>query len=173
VINTKRVAWLVVGAGAVAVWLAAAATTGGRPPQVVVAPKPAALDLQGDALAAEISRLHERLRPSAAPVQSRDLFRYVNRAAAKTSASAPTAAPAAPSMSPIEPAANLALKLLGIAEDAGPDGPTRTAIISSAGALVFVTEGETVSRYRTTRIAADVVEFTSVDDGTVLRLALK
>jgi hypothetical protein len=173
VINTKRVAWLVVGAGAVAVWLAAAATTGVRPPQVVVVPKPAALDLQGDALAAEITRLHERLRPSAAPVQSRDLFRYANRAAAKTSVSAPAAAAAAAPMPPIDLAPKPSLKLLGIAEDDGPDGPARTAIVSSAGALVFVKEGEAVSRYRVTRIAADVVEFTSVDDNSVLRLALK
>jgi hypothetical protein len=168
--NTKRVAWLVVGAGAVAVWLAGAATTGVRPPQVVVAPKPAALDLQGEALAAEITRLHERLRPSAAPVQARDLFRYANRAAAKPTAPAPAAAPAMPL---VDIAPKPSLKLVGIAEDAGPDGPARTAIVSDAGTLVFAKEGEAVSHYRVTRIAADVVEFTNVDDNTILRLALK
>jgi hypothetical protein len=168
--NTKRVAWLVVGAGAVAVWLAGAATTGVRPPQVVVAPKPAALDLQGEALAAEITRLHERLRPSAAPVQARDLFRYANRPAVKPGASAATAAPTLPTLDlPARPT----LKLLGIAEDAGPDGPTRTAIVSDSGAMVFVKEGDAVSHLRVTRIAADIVEFTNVDDNTILRLALK
>lgn len=170
VMNTKRVAWLVVGAGAVAVWLAGAATTGVRPPQVVVTPKPAALDLQGEALAAEIARLHDRLRPSAAPVQSRDLFRYANRAAAKPGASAQTAAPPLP---PIDRAPMPTLKLLGIAEDAGTDGTARTAIVSDAGTLVFVKEGEAVSHFRVTRIAPDVVEFTDVDDHTVFRLALK
>ena len=65
------------------------------------------------------------------------------------------------------------LKLLGIAEDAGPDGPTRTAIVSDSGAMVFVKEGDAVSHFRVTRIAADVVEFTNVDDNTILRLALK
>jgi hypothetical protein len=168
--NTKRVAWLVVGAGAVAVWLAGAATTGVRPSQLVIVPKPATIDLQGAALAEEITRLHERLRPTAAPVQSRDLFRYGNRAAAQPNPAA-AAAPAAPPMPdlPTRPA----LKLIGIAEDAGPDGPVRTAIVSNAGALVFVKEGESVSRYRVARIAADVVEFTNADDATTLRLALK
>jgi hypothetical protein len=171
--NTKRVAWLVVAAGAVAVWLAGAATTSVRPPQVVGAPKPAALDLQGEALAAEITRLHERLRPSAAPVQSRDLFRYGNRAAAKAAASAPPAAAAPSPMPRIDRPAQPAIKLVGIAEDAGPDGPARTAIVSDAGALVFLKEGETVAHYRVTRIAADVVELTNADDNTILRLALK
>jgi hypothetical protein len=170
--NTKRVAWLVVGAGAVAVWLAGAATTGVRPSQVVIVPRPAAIDLQGAALADEITKLHERLRPTAAPVQSRDLFRYASRAAAKPSLPAP-AAPAAPPMPLLDLPTRPTIKLIGIAEDAGPDGPARTAIVSSAGALVFVKEGESVSRYRVARIAADVVEFTNVDDNTTLRLALK
>jgi len=170
--NTKRVAWLVVGAGAVAVWLAGASTTGVRPPQVLVVPKPAAIDLQGEALAAEITRLHERLRPSAAPVQTRDLFRYASRVAVKPRESAPAAAPLLPTVL-AEIAPRPTLKLVGIAEDAGPDGAVRTAIVSNAGALIFVKEGEMVSRFRVTRIAADVVEFTNPDDNTMLRLALK
>ena len=170
--NTKRVAWLVVGAGAVAVWLAGAATTGVRPPQVIVVPKPAAIDLQGEALAAEITRLHERLRPTAAPVQTRDLFRYANRVAAKPGESAPAAAPAVP-LAPADLTPKPAFRLVGIAEDAGADGPVRTAIVSNGGALVFVKEGEALSHFRVTRIAADVVEFTNTDDNTLLRLALR
>jgi hypothetical protein len=168
--NPKRIAWLVAGAGAVAVWLAGAATTGVRPPQTIVVPKPGAIDLQGEALAAEITRLHERLRPTAAPVQSRDLFRYASRAVERPAA-LPLAAPQTPPM--IDPMPTPALKLVGIAEDAGPDGPARTAIVSTAGALVFAREGEAVSQYRVTKIAADVVELTNVDDNTILRLALK
>jgi hypothetical protein len=136
---------------------------------VIVVPKPGALDLQGDALAAEITRLHERLRPTTAPVQTRDLFRYASRAAVKPREAAPAPAPMA--LADLTPKATL--KLVGIAEDAGPEGPVRTAIVSNAGALVFVKEGEALSRFRVTRIAADVVEFTNVDDNTVLRLALK
>jgi hypothetical protein len=168
--NTKRIAWLVVGAGAVAVWLAGAATSGVRPPQVVVVPKPAGLDLQGEALAAEITRLHERLRPSATPVQTRDLFRYASRAATKPAA--PAVAPST-TTPPVDPAPKPTMKLLGIAEDAGPDGPVRTAIVSDGGVLMFVKEGDAVSRFRVARIAADVVEFANADDNTILRLALK
>jgi hypothetical protein len=168
--NPKRIAWLVAGGGAVAVWLAGAATIAVRPPQTIIAPKPAAIDRQGEALAAEITRLHERLRPTATPVQSRDLFRYASRAVERPGALPVAAPPPAPI---VEPMSTPALKLVGIAEDAGPDGPSRTAIVSTAGALVFAREGEAVSQYRVTKIAADAVELTNVDDSTVLRLALK
>src|SRR4051794_41649006 len=130
--NPKRIAWLVAGGGAVAAWLAGAATTAARPPQTIVAPTPAASARQGEALAAEVTRLHERLRPTATPVQSRDLFRYASRAAARPSASLPAAAPPLP-LADQMPTPAPALKLVGIAEDAGADGPARTAIVSTAG----------------------------------------
>jgi hypothetical protein len=170
--NTKRVALLVVAGGAVAVWLAAAATTSVRAPRPIMVPKPTATDLQGEALAAEITRLHERLRPSAAPVQNRDLFRYGNRPAAKPAAPSAAPVPLVP-LVPLDAAPAPAFKLVGIAEDTGPDGPERTAIISDAGALLFVKEGDAVSRYRVTRISSDVVELSSSGDASVVRLALK
>ena len=65
-------------------------------------------------------------------------------------------------------------KLAGIAEDAGADGPVRTAIISGGGQLFMVKEGETVTpRYRVAKISADVVELTDVIDNSVRRLALR
>ncbi len=80
-----------------------------------------------------------------------------------------TQAPAAPVAAPPP-----ALKLAGIAEDAGPGGPIRTAIISGLGQLFLVKEGERVAgRYRVTKIAADLVELADTGDGTVLRLPLK
>jgi hypothetical protein len=64
--------------------------------------------------------------------------------------------------------------LVGLAEDAGVDGPIRTAIISGAGDLFLVKEGEAVtSQYRVVKITADVVELGDVTDGTTLRLALR
>jgi hypothetical protein len=170
--RTNRIVALVVLGGAVVVWLAAAATSGVRPSDNVVARPPAAIDLKGAALAAEITRLHERLRPSATPVQSRDLFRY----SAKRSSSSPRPVVSAPlnEPTPIDPPTLPSLKLVGIAEDDGVDGPVRTAIISDAGALVFVKEGEMVSlRYRASRISSDVVELTDTIGGAVVRLALK
>jgi hypothetical protein len=76
----------------------------------------------------------------------------------------------APAATPAPPP----FKLAGIAEDPGANGPVRTAILSGGGQVYLVKEGENVtSRYRVTRIAADVVELTDVTDGTTRRLALK
>ena len=75
----------------------------------------------------------------------------------------------APAPVPLPP-----LKLAGIAEDAGPDGPVRIAIVSGEGQLFMVKEGETVTpRYRVTKISADVIELTDVVDNSVRRLALR
>ena len=65
-------------------------------------------------------------------------------------------------------------KLIGIAEDAGADGPIRTAIVSGPGQLFMVKEGQNVTlRYSVTKIAADVVELRDPGDHSTLRLALK
>ena len=61
-----------------------------------------------------------------------------------------------------------------MAEDAGPAGPVRTAIVSGPGQLFLVKEGQNVTlRYRVIKIAADVVELQDLGDKTTLRLALK
>src|SRR5205085_10139634 len=104
-----------------------------RPPSVVVAPT--ALDTRGAALAMEIERLHDRLRPTATPEHNRNLFQF----AASRAAAAPTIAqPAAVAPPPVAPAVEPPFKLIGIAEDAG----TRTAILSSPAQLLMVKEGD-------------------------------
>ena len=161
---TKRTAALVVGAAALAAWLAAAATSGVRPVHPVATP-PAPIDLRGAALSAEIERLHERLKPNVAPDHGRNLFEFArSRAvAAPASATAVAAAPAPPA--PVEPP----FKLIGIADDNG----ARTAILTSPSQLLMVREGDNVQpAYRVTGISADAIELTGAD-GVVLRLALK
>jgi len=164
--NKKRTVLLVLVLGALAAWYAAASTSDvHRPPTVVVAPT--ALDARGAALAMEIERLHDRLRPTATPQHNRNLFQFApsRAAAAVTTAEPPTVAPA-----PVAPAVELAFKLIGIAEDAG----TRTAILSSPAQLLMVKEGDVVaSKYRVAGISADTIELTDSTDGSVLRLALK
>ena len=170
--NLKRAATIVVVGGALAAWLAAAATSGNRevaPPLVVETP---AVDVHGAELAAEVARLHERLRPDAAPQHTRNLFTF----AIQKPRLAAVVAPPAPALTeaPRPPIAPPPLKLVGVAEDAGPNGPERTAIISGVGQLFLVKEGESVtSRYRVAKVSADVVELADADDGTTLRLALK
>jgi hypothetical protein len=60
--------------------------------------------------------------------------------------------------------------LIGLAEEDG----ARTAIISGAGDLLFVKEGDVISsRYRVARIAPEGVELADTGDGAILRLQLK
>jgi hypothetical protein len=169
--NLKRAVTLGVACGAVAVWLAAAATSGSRPPARTPAYTTTPVEVRGAELAAEIARLHERLRPTAAPVQTRDLFRYGSRRATAPAVSAPIPPTAVESARPrVAPA----FTLVGLAEDAGADGPIRTAIISGAGELFLVKEGEAVTtQYRVVKISPDVVELGDVTDGTTFRLPLK
>ncbi len=165
--NTKRTAFFVVVLAALAAWLAAAATSGVRPVRPV-ATAPATIDLRGEALAAEIERLHDHLRPTIAPERGRNLFQFSQprERTAPVAAAAVAELTPAPVAAPIEPA----FKLIGLAEDAG----TRTAILTSASQLYMVKDGDLVaSTYRVTAISADAIELANVADGRVLRLALK
>ncbi|HEV8345005.1 MAG TPA: hypothetical protein VGQ16_00460 [Vicinamibacterales bacterium] len=171
--NLKRAATIGVVGGALAVWLASAATSNhSLPPPIIVPPSP--IDSRGAALAEEVARLHERLRPTATPNQpSRNLFSF-RSAPARTLPPAPVAPPPAIVEAPAPRPAQPSLKLAGIAEDDGPNGPERTAIIAGDGQLFMVKEGDAVTlRYRVAKISADVVELTDLTDNSVRRLALK
>jgi hypothetical protein len=172
--NLKRTATITVVGGALAAWLAGAATSSRPMAPPIVAPA-APIEARGAELANEIAKLHERLRPTATPRQpGRNLFIYhavAPRAAAPT-APAPTPAltETLPAFTPPQPS----LKLAGIGEDAGADGPVRIAFISGEGQLFMVKEGENVTpRYRVTRISADVVELMDLGTNTLRRLALR
>jgi hypothetical protein len=170
--NYKRTATIGVVGGALAAWLAAANTSDVRvAPAPIVRPTP--IEQSGAALASEIAKLHERLRPTAAPrPDGRNLFEF--------STSRSVAAPQGRPATPRPPVALLPapdppppFTLAGMAEDTGPDGPLRTAIISSPGELFLVKEGDMVTpRYRVARISADVVELLDVATNATLRLAL-
>jgi hypothetical protein len=171
-VHVKRTAAIVLGAGAVAAWLQGAATSK-RPVPDPIIPRPATIDVRGAELASEIAKLHERLRPTATPhTPGRNLFAF--RTAPAIAAAVPIPR-AALTEAPIAPAvAQPALKLSGIAEDPGADGPIRQAVISGDGQLFIVKEGELVTpRYRVVKISSDVVELTDLIDGSTRRLALR
>lgn len=173
--DIRRTATIGVAGAAFAVWLAAAATSGIRdqpPPIATVAPQ--SIDLSGAALADEIKRLHERLRPSAEPHQpGRNLFEFTAPKVKPAPLALPTSAPAPGPIAAV--AAAPPLRLTGLAEDPAPDGTiVRTAIISTPGQLFLAKVGDEVTpRYRVARISADVVELVDVTDNSTLRLALK
>jgi hypothetical protein len=169
----KRIATIGVVGGVLAVWLAGAATSNRRVVDTTIA-KPTPIELQGAALADEIARLRERLHPVVEPQHpARNLFQFSSRAAAPSS----RVEPALPAIG--EPPAERApapppLKLVGIAEDPGPDGPIRTAIISGMGQIFFVKEGDSIAgRFRVQRLSGEVAELSDLVDSTTHRLALK
>jgi hypothetical protein len=129
--------------------------------------------MRGAELATEIARLHDRLRPTATPAHpGRNLFQFTAPKHGTSHAASPALTEALPA--PASPPPPVLLKLSGIAEDPGADGPLRTAIISGLGQLFLVKEGEMLgNRYRVAKISADVVELVEVDANTTLRLAMK
>ena len=169
--NLKHAATIVTTGGALVAWFAGGVTSNHSvaPPPIVERP---AIDVRGAELTNEVARLHARLQPDTRPQRpSRNLFRF---RPAHARAAAAVAAPEAPPIALPTPPAIVPMKLVGMAEDPGPDGPIRQAFITIEGQLFTVKEGETVAqRYRVTKIAADVVELTDLNDGTVRRLALR
>jgi hypothetical protein len=175
VMTAKRAVIFVIVAGSLAAWIAAAATSGVRDVRTVdpaATTAPGKIDASGAALAAEIARLHDRLRPSVAPRLDRNLFQFAPRPVA-----APPPAPIRQEVAPAPLAAPPpALTLIGIAQDTAEAGTSRTAIISAPGQLFLLKEGEELTvgtfRYRVTKISSDAAEL-SAPDQSVLRLALK
>jgi hypothetical protein len=131
--------------------------------------------MRGAELAAEIARLRERLHPTVAPqTPSRNLFEF----AARRSAPGPEV-PAAPAAAAVETPTPVItpppLKLVGIAEDEGPDGAVRTAIISSSsGELFFAKPGDRLAdRYQIAKISSEAAEVTDLANDSTFTLILK
>ena len=172
IMTAKRAAIFVIVLGALAAWIAAAATSGVRDIKPVAPFSPPAIDTSGTALEAEIARLRDRLRPTASPRLGRDLFQFAARPRI-----APEAAPVVPPpISSPAPAPLPAFTLIGVAQDAAEGGTVRTAIISTPGQLFLVKEGDDVTsagaRYRVTKIFEDAADLSAADQ-TILHLALK
>ena len=112
------------------------------------------------------------MSPATPNQPSRNLFSF--RSAPARTLAPPVAPPPAVVEAPAQRPAQPPLKLAGIAEDDGPNGPERTAIIAGDGQLFMVKEGDAVTlRYRVAKISADVVELTDLTDNSVRRLAMK
>jgi hypothetical protein len=179
--NLKRTVTMVVGCAALAAWLSAAMTTGRHQPAVLdLAPPP--IETDGAALAKEIARLHERLRPEGTPrQQARNLF--VFGSPSRSVMRAPLAITPPPDAPPSAPVVSFALTLAGIAEDPvdrssdANGGVVRTAIVSGRGQVFLVKEGDTIVdrdiAYRVGKISSDSVALTDVRDGMVHELTMK
>lgn len=160
----KRAAALGVVGATLVTWLARASTSIAPPPVVVPSPPPAE---DSAALFAEVDRLRERLRPPpAASTPSRNLFAFRRAApsASRAAARPPSGTTSIPIPAPEPLIQAPPLSLIGLAEETGPSGPVRTAILSGAGGLHFVEVGGVVAGHRVSAIRDDAVELASVDD---------
>jgi hypothetical protein len=133
-----------------------------------------------DAMAADIraqaDRLHARMKTAPVPeTNPRNPFSF------GVAESRPPAANVVRAAAVVEPdpvpaiASPPLLTLMGIAEEALPQGVRRTAIIGGdADALFMVTEGQAVGdRYKVTKIGADAVELEDLLTKAYRRLALR
>jgi hypothetical protein len=165
------------GATLLAGWLAAAppsSTTTAALPSASQSPQAAAAASDIGELAARLQAPTHREAGYGEP--ERNLFRFGQSVAVKSSASQP-----GPSAAPAPPVAILPqapppppLSLAGVASD--PDGArtVRTAILSSPAGVLLVHEGdEVLGQYRVGTIGEDAVELTRLSDGTALRITLK
>jgi hypothetical protein len=174
--TVRRAAMFVIVLGALAAWIAAAATSGVREIRPVAAFAPPPIDKSGVALESEITRLHDHLRPTASPRLGRDLFQFaapLPRVVPHDAAPIPS--PPIPVPPPVSAPAP-SLSLIGVAQDVVDGEAVRTAIISAPGQLYLVKVGEEVSaagvNYRVTRLSDDAVDLSAADE-TTLHLALK
>jgi len=172
-VHVKRIAIIVLGGGAVAAWFAGAATSNRPLPDPAPLAR-ASVDLRGEALAKEIARLQERLKPTSTPrTPGRNLFTY--RAAAAPIVAPPSELRAAIVDAPPSAPALPALKLSGLSEDPGDGAPLRQAFITGdANQLYIVKVGEAVTaRYKVVAISASGVDLVDLTDNSTRHLSLR
>lgn len=177
---SSRAVTIVVGAGLLAAWFAAA--NGSRPaapPAAIRTPPPDPQLQQIQHLLEETNRLHGALESMAAPRQpARNPFQFdaggarsgaPADAASGPSASGPTEARAS-GPAPTEPAPPV-LNLEGIADDGQG---ALTAMIADGGQLFLVRAGDLVTpRYRVKSVSAGAVELEDLTGGPMLRLKMR
>lgn len=173
--HVTRTVWFGAGSIAVATWLAAATTSGIRTPALPTAREPESpLERSMSGLQHDVERLHQRIAPSATPLSHRDLFRF-QVPAPRRSPAAPIdqQAPLAPPPAGADRAA--ALTLIGVAEDAAPEGITRTAVVSAFGDVLLLKPGDTIGdRFRVLNITAQSVEVQDLGpSGSTITLTLR
>lgn len=161
-----------------AAWLASAASTTQQDQQPPSEPDRGVMVPSTDALVSDVqahaAKLRQRLASAPVPpLPHRNPFLFESR---PMPAPRPILRRAEPLSMP-EPLSTPepALFLIGVAEDQGPNGPMRTAILGDdADAVFMVSLGQTVlDRYRVAAIGADAVELKDIRTNAVRRLALR
>jgi hypothetical protein len=169
--NARRTVWFGAASVAVATWLAASTSGPPQPASSVQPSRTPPIDRYTDTLHLEADRLHARLAPTATPTLRRDLFRFSGE---RRAAVAPARAAGPDTAAPIVAEAAPPLKLIGIAEDAGPDGPVRTAVVSGLGDVFLVKPGDMIAgRYRVQAVSHEAVQLIESATDVETTLALR
>jgi hypothetical protein len=168
---------LAVATGSLALWLVSVAFTDAPLPRHDTAEEahqdhPARLfDLD-----AQTARLRDAAVP--APSGGRNPFRFGPPSRTVELGVAARRTPRAPSAfvsgeaAPPEPV--VPLVLIGVAEQAGPGEPRRTAVLSGLGQVFLVVAGDPIgSRYRVVSVGSDAVELRDEQAGRTHTLALR
>lgn len=176
--NPSRVAAWIVGVGLLGAWFASAAGVS-RSPRTIRAPGPAPDAIALDGLAADVQaqtgKLRARMASAPAPRAAiRNPFTMSEPPPRIRQARAPEPVVLeafVPPAAELEPA----LTLIGVAEDRGPKGLVRTAMISGPQSdLLMVTAGQQLlGMYEVVAVGADAVELKHLTSGAVRRLPLR
>jgi hypothetical protein len=102
---------------------------------------------------------------------ARNPFRFSERREPARATTGVVIAPPPAVLPPPPPPPRITLD--GVAADSTDAQPQRTAILNTDAGVVLAKEGDQVAGYRVEKISADAVELVKVDDGSVLRLALR
>ncbi len=163
-------------------WLAAGFLSG-RPAAL---PRDEALPVSQTEVGRVTTRLALNLKTLASPSRTvrytppvRNPFQFDGRQRASASARAGTPVRLSPShgvssLAPGLPPERPPMQLSGVAEDPGPQGPVRRAVIAAANELFLAGVGDLVlGRFRVTRIDAEAVELEDLQGGPMTILALR
>lgn len=156
-------------------WLAANAGVWLERPAPALADPVAEATSEIGSLAASVGRGVQRLRarpPQPPPlVPGRNPFRFTERPQrAQEPVQARPALSTALTPSPVAPD----LRLVGVAEDPGPDGPVRTAVLSGLDQLFFVKPGDRFAgHFRVLSVGSDTIQLEDTAEGVVLTLTLR
>ena len=159
------------GAGILATWFFSMPPTSAPTRAVAPAARVPQVNNSTIDIAKEAARLQvHRVQEAHYAAPSRNPFRFSERREPARATSGVVGTPPPPVFIPPPPPR---ITLDGVAADTMDAQPLRTAILRTDAGVVLAKEGDEVGGYRVQRIAADAVELVKIDDGTLLRLALR
>ncbi|MBP1634353.1 MAG: hypothetical protein H6Q10_927 [Acidobacteria bacterium] len=113
-------------------------------------------------------------RPYAGPVRNPFQFADTGTVPAGRDVRPAPAAARAGAAGDRDPDARPTMQLAGMAEDPGPDGPVRRAVVKAGGELFVVGRGDVIlGRFRVARLDAEAVELEDLEGGPAVILALR